>query len=63
MNGKNKGLVLFNTITLAVMLFINYASNAGVFSEISVADISHKYDTLFAPAGYAFAIWSLIFLA
>ena len=55
-------LVLLNSVTLALMLFINYASNSGVFSSVSVGDISHKYDTLFAPAGYAFTIWGVIFL-
>lgn len=44
------------------MLFANYASNTGLFSNENVADISHKYDTLFAPAGYAFIIWGAIFL-
>ncbi len=44
------------------MLFANYAANAKVFSSLTVADISYKYDTLFAPAGYAFTIWGLIFL-
>src|SRR5437870_362386 len=59
---NNNGLVILNTVTLLVMLFGNYASNSGIFSQTSVADISHKYDTLFAPAGYTFAIWGLIFL-
>jgi hypothetical protein len=44
------------------MLFVNYASNAGLFSKQTVADVSHKYDTLFAPANYAFVIWGFIFL-
>ncbi len=59
---KNRALVMINSITLALMLFINYASNAYLFNEVTVADVSHKYDTLFAPAGYAFIIWGLIFL-
>lgn len=61
MIGK-KGLVILNTITLALMLFVNYASGTGIFSTVTVGEVSHKYDTLFAPAGYAFIIWSLIFL-
>lgn len=61
-NNKTLFLILVNTVTLAIMLFVNYASNTGVFSAVSVGDISHKYDTLFAPAGYAFAIWGVIFL-
>ena len=44
------------------MLFANHASNSGMFTNNNVADVSHKYDTLFAPAGYAFIIWGLIFL-
>lgn len=44
------------------MIFINYATNAGLFSPVTVGDISYKYDSLFAPAGYAFAIWGIIFL-
>lgn len=62
MSNKNKGLVILNTATLVVMLFANFAASTGTFSGITVADVSHKYDTLFAPAGYAFTIWSLIFL-
>lgn len=52
---KNIGLVVLNTVTLIIMLFANYASNAGIFSKVSVADISH------APAGYAFVIWFFYF--
>ncbi len=44
------------------MLFVNHASNAHVFTNATVGDISHKYDTLFAPANYAFIIWILIYL-
>ncbi len=59
---KCRLLVILNTITLVIMLFANYAANTGFFSKVNVADISHKYDTLFAPAGYAFIIWGLLFL-
>ncbi len=62
MKVKNFALVTANTVTLIVMLFINIASNTGYFSQQTVGDVSHKYDTLFAPAGYAFAIWGLLFL-
>ncbi len=62
MKVKNFYLVAANTITLIAMLFVNIASNTGFFSQQTVGDVSHKYDTLFAPAGYAFAIWGLLFL-
>lgn len=57
-----KLLVVLNIATLVLMLFANYASNTGLFANASVAEISHLYDTLFAPAGYAFIIWGIIFL-
>jgi len=44
------------------MLFINYASNTKMFAKVTVADIAHKYDSLFTPADYAFIIWSIILL-
>jgi hypothetical protein len=59
---NSKALVIANIITLLVMLYLNYASATGMFSNLNVADVSYKYDTLFAPAGYAFIIWSLLFL-
>jgi hypothetical protein len=60
---KNRTLiVLLNTATLAITLFSNFASATGFFSNATVASVSYKYDTLFAPAGYAFSIWGLIFL-
>lgn len=61
MNGNSKALVLINTVTLVLMLVVNYGGGTGVFFDASVGEVSHKYDTLFA-AGYAFAIWSFIFL-
>ncbi|WP_461083169.1 tryptophan-rich sensory protein [Spirosoma flavus] len=41
---------------------MNYLSNAGAFGGKTNGDISDKYHTLITPAGYAFAIWGLIFL-
>ena len=55
-------LVLANSVTLLCMLLANYAANARLFSDTTVAGVSYKYDTLFAPAGYAFTIWGVIFL-
>ena len=45
-----------------ITLFLNYASNTFLFGEATVGSVSDKYDTLFTPAGYAFAIWGLIYL-
>lgn len=61
-NMRQKVLLLTNTITLIFTLVLNALAGSGVLFGKSVADVSAKYDTLFAPAGYAFAIWSLIYL-
>ena len=44
------------------MLAANFVAGSGIFSSTTVGEVSHKYDTLFAPAGYAFIIWSFLFL-
>jgi hypothetical protein len=56
------GLLLTNTISLIFALVMNALAGSGVLYGKSVGDVSAQYDTLFAPAGYAFAIWGLIYL-
>ena len=62
MNKNYTGLVVLNTLTFLLMLFVNYASNIKLLADETVADVAHKYDTLFAPADYAFTIWIVIYL-
>ncbi len=52
-------LVVFSVVTMIVM---NYLSNARAFGGLTNGEISDKFHTLITPAGYAFAIWGLIFL-
>jgi len=59
---KKYVLVILNTITFIFLLIINYASIKHLLTNNTVADISHKYNTLFAPADYAFLIWPVIYL-
>lgn len=44
-------------------IFLNYYSNAFPFNGQTMGEVSAKYPTLLTPAGYAFSIWGLIFLA
>ena len=53
---------LINTIVVFAVIFWNYWSNTGVINGDTVADVSDRYSNLFTPAGYAFAIWGIIFL-
>jgi len=59
---RQRVLLLTNTISLIFALVMNALAGSGVFNGKNVGDVSAQYDTLFAPAGYAFAIWGLIYL-
>ena len=54
---------MINTLVLAITIFINYVSNTGVINGKTIGEVSGKYSTLVTPAGYAFSIWGLIYLA
>ncbi len=57
-----KTYALINTIVVFAVIFWNYWSNTGAINGNTVADVSDRYSNLFTPAGYAFAIWGIIFL-
>jgi hypothetical protein len=52
-----------NILALVTMIVVNYLSNTGIFNGNTMSSVSAKYDNLFTPAGYAFSIWGLIYLA
>ncbi len=57
-----KVYALINTVVVLAVIFWNYWSNTGAINGHTVGELSDKYASLFTPAGYAFAIWGLIFL-
>lgn len=58
-----KTLAVINTLVIAATIAFNSLASTGGINGNTVGGISDKYDTLFAPAGYAFAIWGIIYLA
>lgn len=44
------------------VIFVNYFAARGFINQRTPEAISDKYPTLVTPSGYAFAIWSLIYL-
>ena len=50
-------------VVLLLTIFVNYASNAFLFGDTNIGTVSDRYRTQFTPAGYAFAIWGLIYLS
>jgi translocator protein len=44
------------------MIIFNYFAATGILGGVETGAVSDKYPTQITPAGYAFAIWSLIYL-
>jgi len=59
---KNLTLLIVNTVTLLFALVMNYLSSTKIFGGRTVGEVSALYENPFTPAGYAFAIWGLIYL-
>ncbi len=59
---KQLVLLVLNSLTFLVVLFLNYLTGTGALNNSSVGEISDRYFNLFTPAGYAFAIWGVIYL-
>jgi len=57
-----KRLAVLNMASVVLVIAINYITQALRINETTIGEVSNKYFNLFTPAGYAFAIWGLIFL-
>ena len=53
---------ILNFVALVATIYVNYASNTGAIAGKTIGNVSDDLNTLFTPAGYAFAIWGLIYL-
>ena len=57
-----KFLALLNLFSVLLVIGVNYISQALRLNNTTIGEVSQRYDNLFTPASYAFAIWGLIFL-
>lgn len=53
---------ILNLIVVIAVIGWNFLSNTGKIGGKSVGEVSDDLKSLFTPAGYAFAIWGIIFL-
>ncbi len=58
-NGWRWGVVIFYVL----LIVVNYLSQTLPFNGQTNGEVSNQYSTLMTPAGYAFSIWGLIYLA
>lgn len=54
--------ITMNILLILAVILVNTLISIKGLNGNTVGGISDKYDTLFAPAGYAFSIWSFIYL-
>jgi benzodiazapine receptor len=59
-NSKTLKRILVIAATLGVIAF-NWLAASGYVNGVTTEVISNKYPTLLTPAGYGFALWSLIY--
>jgi len=57
-----KGIPLISLVTYIIMIVTNALANILPINGKGTGEISDFYANLFAPAGYTFAIWGLIYL-
>ena len=58
---KSSVLSVASTIVFAGMVAVNYLAVALPINGITTGEVSDSYPNLFAPAGFTFLIWSLIY--
>lgn len=60
---KQQTLSILNVLAVLFAIGINYYSQLYTIHGNRVSDMSDEYNNLFTPAGYAFSIWGIIFIA
>ncbi len=58
-----KILPIANGVALILTIAVNYISSTGLLNGSTMKTFSDKYFNYFTPAGYAFSIWGVIYLA
>jgi hypothetical protein len=60
MNEKIRQVLVI--VATAGVIFVNFLAASGFVNNKTTGELSDKFSTDITPAGYAFAIWSLIYL-
>ena len=60
--GKAYFYKIITLVTFILMIVINVSANTIPINGVTTGEVSAFYENLFAPAGYTFAIWGLIYL-
>lgn len=58
-----RNLAIWNFLSVILTIIVSYFSQAVRLNKNTIGSVSDQYENLFTPAGYAFSIWGLIFIA
>lgn len=58
-----RNLSVLNLLSVILMIIVSYYSQAIRLNNNTIGGVSDHYQNLFTPAGYAFSIWGVIYLA
>ena len=58
-----RNLSVLNLLSVILMIIVSYYSQAIRLNNNTIGGVSEYYENLFTPAGYAFSIWGLIYVA
>ena len=61
-NRRNVVIKMLVSVSFLLMIAMNVLANAIRFNGYTTGEVSDRYPNLFAPAGYTFVIWGLIYL-
>lgn len=56
------GLKILNTFAFVLMIAVNVLAEVLPLNGVTTGEVSDSYPNLFAPAGFTFSIWGLIYL-
>ena len=59
---KTTRLIIYNALSFLLMILVNVLANLLPINGVTTGEVSDAYPNLFAPAGFAFSIWGLIYL-
>ncbi len=65
MSNRNKSKIwpTMNLLAYVLMVGVNALANILPFNKLTTGAVSDSYPNLFAPAGFTFAIWGVIYVA
>lgn len=58
----NTFIKIITIVSFLIMIIVNALANIIPINGVTTGEVSNSYENLFAPAGYTFAIWGLIYI-